>query len=146
VVDTRLSMDPACRLAQGGEPQVMVAVTREHDHLKAEVLRGRGLEIVETAARDGRVDLEELLSELGRREVASVLVEGGPRLVSSFLKEGLADRLALFVAPRIFADDEAPSWAGGMTTMDPAQGIGFKWTGARRLGEDILLEARVSRW
>ncbi len=34
--------------------------------------------------------------------------------MASFLREGLADRLALFLAPRVFGDREARSWVEGL--------------------------------
>lgn len=144
VVDSTLAMHPGCRLAAGGEPRVVVATTSRHDVDKAELLRERGVEVMVLPEREGRVDLEELLRGLGEMGVAQLLVEGGPTLASSFLSQGLADRLALFVAPRIFADAEAPAWAGGRVVNDPAQGIVFSWKRMRRLGEDILLEAVLS--
>ncbi len=61
VVDSGLNIDIESKLAQGGVPQVIVAVTADHDREKAEVLRGRGVKILVLGDRDGRVDLEELL-------------------------------------------------------------------------------------
>ncbi len=146
VVDSRLSMRLDRKLAQGGIPKVVVATTPEHDAEKAEELRRRGIEVwVLDPSPKGGVDLHELLKALGRAEVAHLLVEGGPRLVASFLREGLADRLALFLAPRVFGDREARSWVEGLRVDDPAKGLSLRWTRQRRVGEDLLLEAEVLR-
>lgn len=143
VVDSRLSLDLGCRLAQGGDPRVVIATTRRHDEKKAAALRERGVEVLVMREAEGRVDLPELLAFLGKLEVAQLLVEGGPTLSSSFLDAGLADRLALFVAPKVFGDGEAPAWAGGRVVTDPSQALQLRWKRARRLGEDILVEAAV---
>lgn len=144
VVDSHLSMGLDRRLAQGGLPKVVVATTPAHDPEKAQELRRRGVEVwVLEPSADGCVSLRQLLAALGRAEVAHLLVEGGPRLVTNFLREGLADRLALFLAPSVFGDREARSWVEGLKVEDPSQGLSLRWKRQRRVGEDLLLEAEV---
>ncbi|RJP31832.1 MAG: bifunctional diaminohydroxyphosphoribosylaminopyrimidine deaminase/5-amino-6-(5-phosphoribosylamino)uracil reductase RibD [Actinobacteria bacterium] len=145
VVDTRLELPLGSRLAQGGEPRVIVATTPEHDRGKAAALTARGVEVMVLPGRDGRVDLEGLLDALGRQGVADLLVEGGPTLVGSLFGQGLADRLALFIAPKVFADGETPAWITGREVNDPGQAIPLRWGTARRVGEDLLLEAEMRR-
>ena len=67
-------------------------------------------------------------------------------VTSALFAEGLVDRLMLFIAPKAFGDEQAPSWSRGRTVMDPSQAIRFEWEDVRRLGEDILLRARISEW
>ena len=145
VVDSRLSLSLKSRLAQGGEPRVIVATTEGHDAGKAEALRERGVEVLALPGDEaGRVDLRELLAALGRREVAHLLVEGGPTLVSALFRLGLVDRLSLFVAGKVFGDSEARSWVEGAVVEDPSQALRLKWRRSRRLGDDLLLEADVA--
>ncbi len=141
VADSRLSMSLERRLAQGGEPPVIVATTAAGDDGKAALLRERGVEVLVLPEDGGRVDLRELLKKLAERGVARVLVEGGPTLVAALCEQGLVDRLALFLAPRVFADAEAPSWVEGKKTYDPQEVIPLRWSKARTVGEDLLLEA-----
>jgi riboflavin biosynthesis pyrimidine reductase len=54
---------------------------------------------IRVPSRDGELDLAAVLSDLASSGVQSVLVEGGGRTIGSFLRAGLADALALFVAP-----------------------------------------------
>jgi diaminohydroxyphosphoribosylaminopyrimidine deaminase / 5-amino-6-(5-phosphoribosylamino)uracil reductase len=141
VLDSRLSMPLDCKLAEGGGPPVIVATTGDHDRDEARVLRSRGVQVLELTERRDRVDLRGLLVELGRMEITRLLVEGGPTLVASFMEEGLADRLALFVAPRVFGDAQARSWIEGREVSDAATGLPLLWRRARKVGEDLLLEA-----
>ncbi len=145
VVDSRLSLPEDRRLARGGEPKVMVASIPGHDRRKGERLRARGVEVLEVAEKEGRVDLGELLRLLGGMGVARLLVEGGPTLVGSLLEEGLADRLALFLAPRVLGDREARAWMEGRTLLDLEEAIPLRWRRVRRMGEDLLLEAEIGR-
>lgn len=145
VVDSHLSLSLRSKLAQGGEPRVIVATTDGHDVAKAGALRQRGVEVL-VLPRDeaGRVDLRELLVAMGRMGVAQLLVEGGPTLVSSLLRLGLVDRLTLILACRVFGDREARSWVEGAVVEDPSQALRLRWRRARRVGEDVLLEADIA--
>ena len=56
--------------------------------------------------RDGHLDLGVLLDRLGagvgdHRPMQSLLVEAGPGLATALLRADLADRLALFIAPKL---------------------------------------------
>ena len=144
VVDSHLSMPAGCKLAQGGEPRVVVATTAAHDAEKAALLRERGIEVLVLSERIGQVDLGELMAALGEREVAQLLVEGGPALVTSLFERGLADRLALFIAPKVFGDERARSWVEGREVTDPDQALPLTWMNLRRVGDDLLLEAEIS--
>jgi len=94
--------------------------------------------------RRGRLDLVWLLDRLGREEVTHLLVEGGGEVQASFLMSGLAQRVAFFYAPvilggagsrRAVAGEGARSWEEILRLCD------LRW---RRLGSDLLLEARVT--
>src|SRR4029078_1063625 len=58
-------------------------------------------EVVALPVREGRLDLEALLSELRARGCRAVLVEGGGATVSSFVEAGLLDRLQIAIAPPV---------------------------------------------
>ena len=66
---------------------------------------------IEMPMADGKADLSALMRELYRRNVTSLLVEGGGHTIGRFLEAGLADRLELFVAPKVFG--AGVSWAEG---------------------------------
>jgi len=145
IVDSRLEISADSRLARGGKPHVIVATTPEHDRAKADDLSARGVEVLVVPERGGRVDLDQLLAALGEREIAQLLVEGGPVLVASFFEQGLADRLALFIAPKVFGDRMAPSWIEGLEVTDPRQAITLSWSRVRKVGDDLLLEGEIQK-
>ncbi len=145
VVDSHLAMPLDCRLARGGGPPVIVVVSDEHDSAKAEIMRERGIEVLEFPGRGGRVDLDGLLQALGEREVVQLLVEGGPALVASLFENDLADKLALFLAPKVFGDVAARSWIEGREVTDPGEALPLTWRKVRRVGDDLLLEADIEK-
>jgi diaminohydroxyphosphoribosylaminopyrimidine deaminase/5-amino-6-(5-phosphoribosylamino)uracil reductase len=78
------------------------------------------------------------LAECG---VTRVLVEGGGELHASFLSQGLADRLALYLAPKLIGGREARSLVGGLGPRIMDDAVTLKRVRTTRIGEEILVEA-----
>ncbi len=89
--------------------------------------------------------LDEALAELARRDLTSVLCEGGRTLATGLLAAGLVDRVALFQAPLLLADERAP---GVLATLPepPVRIVDARaLTGveARMVGDDVLVSGYV---
>ena len=82
--------------------------------------------VVEVDSGERGLDLGAVLADLCVAGVQSVLVEGGGRTWGSFLEAGLADSIALFVAPLLLG-------ARGATPLADLEAPGHL-TGALRLG------------
>ena len=80
--------------------------------------------------------LEDELRALAAEGVQSLLLEGGPTLATAFLVKGLVDKLMLFVAPVVSGD--GPRFLGELPG-----GIELHGMEARRIGDDVLLQAYV---
>jgi diaminohydroxyphosphoribosylaminopyrimidine deaminase/5-amino-6-(5-phosphoribosylamino)uracil reductase len=83
--------------------------------------------------------LEEALGLLGAREVTSLLVEGGAELAGGLLRAGLADALALFLAPRLIGGDGRPLLAP-LGVSELAQAPALLEMSVREVGPDVLVE------
>jgi diaminohydroxyphosphoribosylaminopyrimidine deaminase/5-amino-6-(5-phosphoribosylamino)uracil reductase len=140
VLDSRLRIPMEARIL-ANDPETLVITTSRQDKHKAEALRERGVEVIKVKAVKGRVDLREVLRALGERGVVDLMVEGGAAVNTSFIEQGLADRLCLFVAPRVFGGAEAPAWMGGRGVDRPEGSFDFTWSKPKVVGEDLLLEA-----
>jgi diaminohydroxyphosphoribosylaminopyrimidine deaminase/5-amino-6-(5-phosphoribosylamino)uracil reductase len=94
---------------------------------------------------DGRVDLSAALSELARRDVVRLLVEGGASVHGALLRAGLAQRAAVFVAPRVLGDPAAMPLAsvGPLSRVD--EGWSLRDVEVTRLGHDVLFEGDLVR-
>lgn len=93
---------------------------------------------------NGRVDLSWLMAELGRRDITSVLVEGGGEVHASFLEARQAHRIAFFYAPLVVGGREAPRAVAGSGFASRARMPRLEDVAWRRLGVDLLLEARLN--
>lgn len=90
-----------------------------------------------------RIDLAWLLKQLGSENVTSLLVEGGGEVNASFLLGGLAQRVALFYAPKILGGRDSHKAVAGEGARNLAAAIqlrGVKW---KKVGKDLMMTARI---
>ncbi len=104
-------------------------------------------------AKGSGLSLRRVLRELAHRGVVSLLCEGGSRVHGTLLEQKLADRAAIFVAPKILADPRAIPLAAA-PTAGSASGPGFArianaWqlcnVQTRRLESDMLVCGDIVR-
>jgi diaminohydroxyphosphoribosylaminopyrimidine deaminase/5-amino-6-(5-phosphoribosylamino)uracil reductase len=114
VLDADLRTPPTAAVLHEGSPSgALIFHAHDADAARREALIGPDVELV-PVARDARgVDVVEVLKVLGERGVVRLLVEGGSHVHGTFLDLGLADRAAIFIAPRIVGDADAISFAAG---------------------------------
>ena len=89
------------------------------------------------------LDLRWLLKKLGAENVTSLLVEGGGEVNASFLLGGFAQRAAFFYAPKILGGRDARKGVAGAGAKSLSEAIQLCEVAWRKLGEDLLLTARV---
>ncbi len=100
--------------------------------------------IVAPSARSGFLNLPWLLKQLGSHDVTSLLVEGGGEVNASFLLQGFADRVAFFYAPKILGGRDSIRAIAGKGVIGLTDAIRLAEPEYRRLGDDLLLTARVA--
>ncbi len=146
VVDTNLRLPPTARvLDPDSPPGCLVACGPRPPARRRRALEAAGAEVLPLPRAGGGVDLAALAAELGRRGVTSLLLEGGAELAWGFLSRGLVDEVAYFFAPKLVGGGQAPGMIGGRGVARMDQAIALERPRLRRLGDDILLQARVRR-
>jgi diaminohydroxyphosphoribosylaminopyrimidine deaminase/5-amino-6-(5-phosphoribosylamino)uracil reductase len=122
----------------------MIATTTAADPEKVAVLRERGVSVLQLPPlASGRVDLLAMMNEFAQTGIASVLVEGGSDLITSLLAGQLVDRLVVAVAPKILG--RGIDAVGELGISKVANAITFSSLKTRRLGPDVIFDARLSR-
>jgi diaminohydroxyphosphoribosylaminopyrimidine deaminase/5-amino-6-(5-phosphoribosylamino)uracil reductase len=94
-------------------------------------------------ARHPSLDLRWLLKKLGAENVTSLLVEGGGEVNASFLLGGFAQRVAFFYAPKILGGRDSRKGVAGDGVKSLSEVLPLREVAWRKLGEDLLLTARV---
>lgn len=140
ILDGKLTISPRAKAVPGA----WIVTTKDAPEANAKRLVARGAEVLRLRGRAGRVALPALVDELGQRGVLTLLVEGGGEVHGAFLAAGLADRMVLFVAPKLVGAGGVPLIAApGPRKMADAWRLGALST--RALGDDILVAGDVLR-
>ncbi len=102
-----------------------------------------GVEHWNCPGADGRVDLPAVLKRLAEQyDAANVLLEAGPTLLGGFLAQGLIDECHVYIAPILFADDQARPAVSGCVTNTIVDGHRFRMTETEHLDGDVLIKYR----
>jgi len=89
--------------------------------------------------RNGHTDLRQAMKELAKRGIHSILVEGGQQLSTALLRQGLADRLQMFIAPKLLGGGTKSVLGLGLIHMEDVRPFDrYTWT---QVGSDMLLTA-----
>ena len=147
VFDAEARLPLASRLVSGAsEAPLTVVCSRAAARARREALAAAGLEVIVVGGGSEAARVRAALRELGERGVQSVLLEGGPRLAGAFFDAEELDELRAFVAPIL---------AGGREARTPMDGTGVESIGrsrralstaVERVGEDVLITARMREW
>jgi diaminohydroxyphosphoribosylaminopyrimidine deaminase/5-amino-6-(5-phosphoribosylamino)uracil reductase len=123
-----------------------VCVSRAAARSDTDALEAAGAQVLVATGENEPARVRSALDQLGAGGVASVLLEGGPHLAGAFLDAGEVDEIRLFLAPILL---------GGRTARDPLEGEGVERISEAlralsldcdRVGEDLLISARLREW
>jgi diaminohydroxyphosphoribosylaminopyrimidine deaminase/5-amino-6-(5-phosphoribosylamino)uracil reductase len=145
VVDRTLRLPVRSRLVSTRrEGPVLVFCGPDAASSKRRRLLAAGVELISVPLRRGRIDLESVLRRLAERGLNRVLVEGGGELHASFIEHHLADRLVLYLAPRLLGGASARPLVGGdgVARVQSAAALGS--TRCTRIGDGWLIEGALS--
>jgi len=141
IVDSSLRTPTSVDILSGALARDTIIACTEVDLDIHRRYQKNGTTVLVCNARDGRVDLSDLLKKLGRIGVQSILLEGGSRLAGDALTRGLIDECAFFYAPKVIGSDGfSPFAVTGITDMSDS--LAFTTMSVRRIGSDILVTAR----
>jgi diaminohydroxyphosphoribosylaminopyrimidine deaminase/5-amino-6-(5-phosphoribosylamino)uracil reductase len=143
VLDPRLRLPPDRFLVSEGEAAHTLVACGPHAPRDSSPLAAQGVEVLrlpETAG--GRLDLGALLRDLYGRGMMEVLVEGGAVTARDFLDQGLADRVHLFLSPRLLGGSDAVPLVGGRSPERMGQAWSLAEMEVERVGPDLYLTGR----
>ncbi len=148
VVFDSLARIPTTSQLVGAAAQVplTVVVSRAAARADTDALEAAGVHVVVATGENEPARVRSALDQLGSDGVSAVLLEGGPHLAGAFLDAGEIDEIRLFLAPLLL---------GGRTARDPLEGEGVESISqalraltfdCERIGEDLLVSARLREW
>jgi diaminohydroxyphosphoribosylaminopyrimidine deaminase / 5-amino-6-(5-phosphoribosylamino)uracil reductase len=147
VFDTLARLPPSSQLvAAAAEIPLTVVASRAAARGDTDALEAAGVQVLVATGENEPARVRSALEQLGALGVASVLLEGGPHLAGAFLDAGEIDEVRLFLAPLLL---------GGSAARDPLEGMGVEQISEamraltcdyERIGEDLLISARLREW
>jgi diaminohydroxyphosphoribosylaminopyrimidine deaminase/5-amino-6-(5-phosphoribosylamino)uracil reductase len=147
VFDTLGRLPPSSQLVSAAaEIPLTVVVSRAAAHADTDALEAAGVQVLVATGENEPARVRSALDQLGALGIASALLEGGPHLAGAFLDAGEIDELRLFLAPLLL---------GGSAARDPLEGKGVERISealraltfdCERIGEDLLISARLHEW
>jgi diaminohydroxyphosphoribosylaminopyrimidine deaminase/5-amino-6-(5-phosphoribosylamino)uracil reductase len=142
VLDSQLRISPRARVI--APPGKLLVLCASEDPERAAALRAAGAEVVAVAPAAGGIDLAAAFSLLAERGVNEVLAECGAGLAGALLTAGLADELALYLAPVLLGRGARPL-AELPTPVSMDERLEFSIVGRQDVGADLLLRLRPRR-
>lgn len=149
----RIVFDSLARLPIGSQlvggvndVPLTVVVSRAAARADTDALEAAGAQVLVATGENEPARVRSALDQLGSMGISSVLLEGGPHLAGAFLDAGEIDEIRLFLAPILL---------GGRTARDPLEGEGVERIAEAlraltfdcdRVGEDLLVSARLREW
>ncbi|HUN78526.1 MAG TPA: bifunctional diaminohydroxyphosphoribosylaminopyrimidine deaminase/5-amino-6-(5-phosphoribosylamino)uracil reductase RibD [Solirubrobacteraceae bacterium] len=147
VFDSLARLPAASQLVSAAaEIPLIVVVSRAAARADVDVLESAGVQVIVATGENEPARVRSALDQLGQIGVASLLLEGGPHLAGAFLDAGEIDEIRLFLAPLLL---------GGRSARDPLEGEGVERISeamraltfdCERVGEDLLVSARLREW
>ena len=142
----RLPLRLQARRATRARIPLTVVVSRAAPRSATDALETHGVEVIVATGENEPARVRSALDQLGAAGISSILLEGGPHLAGAFLDAGEVDEMRLFLAPLVL---------GGRTARDPLEGEGVEpiadavralTLDCERVGEDLLVSARMKEW
>jgi diaminohydroxyphosphoribosylaminopyrimidine deaminase/5-amino-6-(5-phosphoribosylamino)uracil reductase len=133
-------------IAAAEQVPLTVCVSRAAARADTDALEAAGAQVLVATGQNEPARVRSALDQLGASGIASVLLEGGPHLAGAFLDAGEIDEIRLFLAPILL---------GGRTARDPLEGEGVERISdalralsfdCDRVGDDLLVSARLREW
>ena len=141
VLDARLATSPRARIVKTARefPVTFYCGPAAPPSLRRALERAgaRVREVRQSAA--GRLDLRQVLADLAALKTMHVWVEGGSAVFTSFLRQGLADKLVVFVAPRVMGGGGSIDSFADLGVLRASQCPGFAVDGLEEAEGDLVI-------
>jgi diaminohydroxyphosphoribosylaminopyrimidine deaminase/5-amino-6-(5-phosphoribosylamino)uracil reductase len=150
---TRVVFDALARLPLSSqlvgavaEVPLIVVTSRAAPRTEIDALEAAGVEVIVASGANEPARVRHALDLLGAKQIASILLEGGPHLAGAFLDAGEIDEVRLFLAPMLLGGRSARDPLEGEGVARIAEAISALTLDCSRVGEDLLISARLREW
>lgn len=140
VCDSHLRLPPASKLVRTARETPLIVAHVDGAPERCRALEEAGACVWQCKAKDGKVDLNDLMRLLGEEKIDSVLLEGGGALHWAALEAGIVQKVQAYIAPKLVGGASAKSPVGGAGFDKMADALTLRDTHLTMLGDDLLWE------
>jgi len=138
VVDTKLRIPLNSKIIKNEPEKLIIATSNKASKKKVKALQQKGLNVILTELKDGKIDLKKLMKELGKSEITSIMIEGGAELNAEALRSGIVDNILFFISPKMIGKGIGAVGDLGINKVDKSMNL--KSIDYKKVGRDILIE------
>jgi diaminohydroxyphosphoribosylaminopyrimidine deaminase/5-amino-6-(5-phosphoribosylamino)uracil reductase len=128
------------------EVPLTVVVSRAAPRAAIDALQTHGAEVIVAPGENETARVRSALDQLGLEGVGSVLLEGGPHLAGAFLDAREIDEIRVFIAPIVLGGRGARAAVDGEGAEAIADALRALTLDVERIGDDVLIAARLTEW
>ncbi len=144
IVDTTLRTPVSAKvITQKSAAKTYIATVQNAPKDKLVALLEAGAEIVLANARNGKVDLKQLMKMLGSFGIMSVLIEGGAEINAAALKAGIVDKAVMFIAPMLMTGRDSLCSIGGVSPLKLSKALQLKDVRMEMVGRDFMIQGYI---
>ncbi len=119
-----------------------IIITSENISASVETFyNGKGISLVKVSEKAGYLDLEQAFKIIGTKGIRSIMVEGGGTIHNYLLKNRLAQRLNLFIAPKLIGSGKKFFFGSGFEKISDC--IDFDIISSKNFDNDIFIDASI---
>lgn len=139
IIDSNLKTNPNSNVYNDDGTPIYIATI-----LKDNKKYPNNVKILTIKAKNGKVDLKELIKKLYELGICSIFIEAGGILNGEFLKEKLVDKLIHFSAPKIIGDINAKPFIQGFDIKEIDDALKLKLNSIKQLNNDLMCEYSIT--
>ncbi len=145
IVDSTLRVPLNAKIIRQRSSASTIIATISSSKARTRNLQDAGAEVLLVKSAAGRVDLRDLMKKLGDRGIMSVLIEGGSEIHASAIEAGIADKIAVFIAPMLMTGRDSLCSIGGISPARLSQAVRLHNVSVRSIGQDFLVEGYLRK-
>lgn len=145
IVDSNLKVPLGARIfSKSSWGKVIIATSNNSlKKEKSKILKKKGIILITTPRKNGKVDLKILLRKLAELEIMNLLVEGGGEIIGSLFDSNLVDRVMFFIAPKIIGGEKSVDSVLGKGVKALKSAFKLKDISIKKIDNDLLIEGYV---
>jgi diaminohydroxyphosphoribosylaminopyrimidine deaminase/5-amino-6-(5-phosphoribosylamino)uracil reductase len=138
IIDSKLSIQPSANILANKNAVLVVYAQASAERIEA--LSALGIELLQCANADGKVDLTAMLKDLALRGCNDVMLEAGAKLNGAFLTAGLIDDIFIYLAPTLLGSSARGQFEMAFSSMTEQRRL--QLIQVRQIGDDLRLHYR----